>query len=589
MERVGADRFQVRLPGELPQSPRAGDIVTYSFTAADSAQAANMARLPGADAFVLTLADEGDLFVYSFETNATEGFRPDLGWARTSTADDARSGERAWQIRPQASGTSALELPPFDLPDGGAWLAFWHRYQVSAGSGGYVEARVGEGDWQRLRPGVTDWGAPNGPTDDYPATLGSQGAWSGDSRGWQRAALRLPGGSDVRVRFAFDSDGSTDRWTLDDLSVATDSVRDASAPVASALPPSVQIREAGVTPTFALDVVDDQGVATVYVDLESEGGAARFRLDQTRAALQTATFAAALPDSLLARLGLSSSGPAAGSALRYTFELVDVAGNRVRVPQSGALRLDFRTLDTRDALAGATAVGAWRPDGGGFRSLARSDGRALSALLLPPLDLPANADALTFALGHRFDLPAGAAAQLSLSADSGGWQPLEPVGGYPSTLARPDHPLDGQPVWTGIQPDTTIRFDLSPWVGQTVRIRALIAHADASGEWTIFAADRSVATSSDAFSGPTALRLDSPMPHPVRGQSRVTYAIPNESRVRLELFDLLGRRVALLIDGERRAPAAYDHPLDTSRLAAGVYLLRLEAEGQTDVQRVVVL
>ena len=344
----------------------------------------------------------------------------------------------------------------------------------------------------------------------------------------------------------FVSDGSPARWSVDDVSVATDSIRDVSDPTVSVLPAAIQTREARVAPTFAVDVQDDQGVAAVYVDVEADGGSARFRLDQTRATPQTATFAAALPDSLLGPLGFTAPGPAAGSSLRYTFELVDIAGNRVRAPRGDALRMDFRTLDVRDALAGATPVGAWRTDGSGFRALARSDGRTLSALLLPPLDLPANADALTFALTHRFDLPDGSGAQLSLSTDSGAWQPLE-------------------------------------------RIRALIAHADASGDWLVTAADRLIATPNDTFSGPPALRLDSPTPHPVRGASRVTYAVPTEARVTLELFDLLGRRVALLIDGERRTPAAYEHPLDTSRLAAGVYLLRLESGGQSEVQRVVVL
>ncbi len=508
MERTGTDLFQVRLPDDLPQAPRAGDVVTYSFVAVDSAQAANSARLPTSDAFVLTLVDEGDLFIYSFETNTTEGFRADDAWTRTSTAANARSGERAWQVQSPSAGTSALDLPPFDLPDGGAWLAFWHRYDASAGSGGYVEARVGEADWQRLVPGVTDWGAPGGPTDGYPATVGGLGVWSGDSRGWQRAAVLLPGGDGVRVRLVFASDGSPARWSVDDVSVATDSIRDASDPVASVVPAAIQTREARIAPTFAIDVQDDQGVAAVYVDVEAGGGSARFRLDQTRATPQSATFAAALPDSLLGPLGFAAPGPAAGSSLRYAFELVDIAGNRVRAPSGERLRLDFRTLDVRDALAGATPVGAWRNEGSGFRASARSDGRTLSALLLPPLDLPANADASTFALAHRFDLPNGSGAQLSLSADSGAWQSLEPIGGYTSTFSRPDHPLDGQPVWTGSQPDTTIRFDLSQWAGQTVRIRALIAHTDASGEWSITAADRLIATPNDTFSGPPALRLD---------------------------------------------------------------------------------
>ncbi len=54
----------------------------------------------------------------------------------------------------------------------------------------------------------------------------------------------------------------------------------------------------------------------------------------------------------------------------------------------------------------------------------------------------------------------------------------------------------------------------------------------------------------------------------------IIFSIPEQERVRLAVYDVTGRKVALLVD-EDAAPGRYSVPFDAKGLAAGVYLYRL--------------
>jgi hypothetical protein len=73
----------------------------------------------------------------------------------------------------------------------------------------------------------------------------------------------------------------------------------------------------------------------------------------------------------------------------------------------------------------------------------------------------------------------------------------------------------------------------------------------------------------------------------VRGGA-INYTLLQASAVKLELFDILGRRVATLAQGYQLAgafTARYDH----LSLPSGIYLLRLEAGGEGQVRKMVML
>lgn len=83
------------------------------------------------------------------------------------------------------------------------------------------------------------------------------------------------------------------------------------------------------------------------------------------------------------------------------------------------------------------------------------------------------------------------------------------------------------------------------------------------------------------------LRLDAPYPTPVQSRAQVRLALGQSGNARLALYDVLGREVRVLHEGTL---AAGEHviPLDAASLGSGLYLLRLDAEGQQRTRTVIV-
>ena len=100
-------------------------------------------------------------------------------------------------------------------------------------------------------------------------------------------------------------------------------------------------------------------------------------------------------------------------------------------------------------------------------------------------------------------------------------------------------------------------------------------------------ADTTGATGSEPKSAlPDKIELETPFPNPFRRHVTVTYRLPTPAEARLELYDLLGRRVAVLSDAPR--PAGTHRLVWTPPdLAAGLYLLRLETP-DTSLRRTLV-
>jgi len=75
------------------------------------------------------------------------------------------------------------------------------------------------------------------------------------------------------------------------------------------------------------------------------------------------------------------------------------------------------------------------------------------------------------------------------------------------------------------------------------------------------------------------LRLRSVAPNPARNQITVHFDVPEQGSVRLEIFDVQGRRVAMPINRSMEG-GAHEQVIDVQGLAAGRYFLRLQVEGK---------
>ena len=87
---------------------------------------------------------------------------------------------------------------------------------------------------------------------------------------------------------------------------------------------------------------------------------------------------------------------------------------------------------------------------------------------------------------------------------------------------------------------------------------------------------------------PESYGLLNAYPNPFNPSTNIQYDLPEETHVRLAVFDLLGREVALLVDGQRSA-GRYNISFDASGLKSGMYLYRLETPAFRQTKRFILL
>ncbi len=82
--------------------------------------------------------------------------------------------------------------------------------------------------------------------------------------------------------------------------------------------------------------------------------------------------------------------------------------------------------------------------------------------------------------------------------------------------------------------------------------------------------------------------VQAPQPNPATGVAALSITLAAAEAVRVELFDALGRRVALAHDGELSAAVRHDVTLDTRGLSPGVYVWRVAGERFVETGRLTV-
>jgi uncharacterized membrane protein len=75
---------------------------------------------------------------------------------------------------------------------------------------------------------------------------------------------------------------------------------------------------------------------------------------------------------------------------------------------------------------------------------------------------------------------------------------------------------------------------------------------------------------------PQEVALEGNFPNPVRSQTTIAFGLDETKHVRLAVYDVMGRRVATLVDAVKPA-GEYEAQFDATGLAAGTYLIRLRA------------
>ena len=87
---------------------------------------------------------------------------------------------------------------------------------------------------------------------------------------------------------------------------------------------------------------------------------------------------------------------------------------------------------------------------------------------------------------------------------------------------------------------------------------------------------------------PTAFSLLQNYPNPFNPTTVITYGLPERSHVRIDIFNLLGQSVALLVDAEQNA-GYRSVVLESRGLASGMYFYRLSTTNFVQTKKLVVL
>jgi hypothetical protein len=87
---------------------------------------------------------------------------------------------------------------------------------------------------------------------------------------------------------------------------------------------------------------------------------------------------------------------------------------------------------------------------------------------------------------------------------------------------------------------------------------------------------------------PKVYSLEQNYPNPFNPSTRIKYSIPEEARVTLTVYNLLGQRVATLVNETQRA-GSYIAVFEGPSFATGIYFYRLEAGNFTQVRKMILM
>ena len=86
-----------------------------------------------------------------------------------------------------------------------------------------------------------------------------------------------------------------------------------------------------------------------------------------------------------------------------------------------------------------------------------------------------------------------------------------------------------------------------------------------------------------------AYAVDTPYPNPARSQATLPVTVRETQNVQIHIYDMLGRRVETVHDGEVRAQSTREIRINTGRLASGTYFVRIRGNDFVATERLTVI
>ena len=77
-------------------------------------------------------------------------------------------------------------------------------------------------------------------------------------------------------------------------------------------------------------------------------------------------------------------------------------------------------------------------------------------------------------------------------------------------------------------------------------------------------------------------------PNPFNPTTSINFSIPQDGLVKLVVYDILGKEVATIVNGEQAA-GTYQVTFDASRLTSGVYFYKITSGDFSDVKKMLLV
>ena len=101
---------------------------------------------------------------------------------------------------------------------------------------------------------------------------------------------------------------------------------------------------------------------------------------------------------------------------------------------------------------------------------------------------------------------------------------------------------------------------------------------------------RAVSTDiSKEHGAPAHFALSQNYPNPFNPSTTIGFTLPSRASVTLRIYDMLGRNVATLVNGETLQAGTYSKVWNAADFAGGVYFYRLEAGQFTETRKIIFL
>ncbi len=88
---------------------------------------------------------------------------------------------------------------------------------------------------------------------------------------------------------------------------------------------------------------------------------------------------------------------------------------------------------------------------------------------------------------------------------------------------------------------------------------------------------------------PATFSLGQNYPNPFNPSTVIRYSIPTESRVTLDVYNMIGQRVAVLVSDEIQSAGDHEAEFTAKNLPSGVYLYRLKAGSQVELRKLTIM